>query len=97
MKMALRFRTKLTDTMMNQMSHRILPSEIRRRVMAKLVLLHAVPRMDQNPVWFMMSSSFEKVGPVVVMFQLCFPKPLVVDIEPNILDITKVICLQFCR
>lgn len=70
MKMAPRYSTTLTETIMNQVSQRILPSEMRSSVMAKLVLLQAVPRMDQKPVMFMMRRSLEKWGPSVMTFQL---------------------------
>lgn len=93
MKMAPRYSTTFTERMMSQMSQRMRPSEMRSSVMAKLVLLQAVPRMDQKPVMFMMRRSLEKEGPSVTTFQLWWPKPIVVDTEPNVLDITSVSCV----
>lgn len=90
MNMAPRYSTTFTERMMSQISQRILPSEMRSSVMAKLVLLQAVPRMDQKPVIFMMRRSLEKEGPSVVTFQLWWPNPIVVDMEPKMPDITSV-------
>ena len=93
MKMAPRYNTTFTERMMSQMSQRMRPSEMRSSVMAKLVLLQAVPRIDQKPVMFMMRRSLEKGGPSVMTFQLWWPKPIVVDMEPKMLDITSVNCV----
>ena len=42
-------RTMLTEMMMNQMTHRTGPVEMRRRVIPNEVLLHAAARMVAKP------------------------------------------------
>jgi hypothetical protein len=41
--------TRFTETMMNQTTHLTHPSDIRKRVAAKEVLLHAAPKMVAKP------------------------------------------------
>jgi len=53
---AARPRDKLTEMMMNQMNLYVQPSEIRKRVIAKLVLLQAADTIEKKPPRFMTSN-----------------------------------------
>lgn len=94
MKMAARVKPILTVTMMNQMSPLMFADAavaIRRRVMAKAVLLQAAAQIDQKPVMYMMKRVLGQSGLVMSISQLCLPKPIVVEMEPKMQEMRMVI------